>query len=538
VHARPYSLEIVEHTLPPAVTAGETYGVRLTLVNTGSMTWAAAPPDGHCVHLFVLFGEALYQKVPLPHGDVPPGGRVTFHFALRLAEAGRHLVRLELIHERRAWFSQHGCPGVAVDVEASAPLHDATGIALERSLARNLWHFQPTSGIRRFRDGRTVPLFVSRAKGCRVWDPEGHEYLDYTMGWGSTILGYADDRIQAAIAGCLATSPLAPLPDPLEMEVSEMIAADFPSAEMVAFGKNGSDVCTLAARLARLATGRRQILSCGFHGWQDFAVEPHGELHTFAFNDPRSFRALYERHRRDLAAVMIEPAGPFAGPDHGPGGDADPAFLGMLAQAARDAGALLIFDEIITGYRYPGHSVQRATGVTADLTCLGKALASGMPLAAVAGRGAIFHTGFAHTHYCPTFKAEIYSLAAARAAIDIYRRERVAEHIWKAGDALKARLDASCRALGLRASCRGPAFRFSLVFTDPDPARRRRLRTLYMQELLREGVLTVNGVMLPSYAHGAGDLDATAARAHAALARIAPYETDAALDRAIEIPLL
>ena len=248
--ASPYGLRIIEHTVPARMDAGETYGVRVTLENLGAMTWPAG--GANRVHLFVLLGEALYQAVPLPHGNVAPGQRVTFHFALRLASAGTHRVRLELIHELRAWFSHHGAPAVAVEVQVERGAVDVTAVALERSLARNLWHYQPTSGIRRFRDGRPVPLFIARAKGCRIWDPEGHEFLDYTMGWGSTMLGYADERIQHAIAGCLDTSPLTPFPDPLEMEVSEMIAEDFPSVEMVAFGKNGSDVCTLAARLARI----------------------------------------------------------------------------------------------------------------------------------------------------------------------------------------------------------------------------------------------------------------------------------------------
>jgi glutamate-1-semialdehyde 2,1-aminomutase len=537
MHAVPYALRIVEHTVPLRMAAGETYGVRATFENRGTMTWPAAGP--HPVHLFVLIDEALYQVVPLPHGDVAPGGSVTWHFALRIAAPGAHRVRLELIHERQAWFSHHGAPAVAVDAHVQAATRDATSLALDRSLGRNLWHYQPSSGIRRLRDGRVIPLFISKAKGCRVWDPEGHEFLDYTMGWGSTMLGYADPRIQQAVSESVAaTAPLSPFPDPLEMEVSEMIAEDFPSAEMVAFGKNGSDVCTVAARLARIATGRRQILSCGFHGWQDFAVEPKGELHKFRFNDAAGFRALYERHRADLAAIMIEPAGPFISPDEGLAGDADKGFLDLLAQAARDAGALLVFDEIITGYRYPGRSVQQATGVIPDLTCLGKALASGMPLAAVAGRGSIFHAGFARTHYCPTFKAEIYSLAAARAAIDIYRREPVADYIWKTGTRLTAGIDDLCRELRVPGVCKGPPFRFSLVFDEPDPITRRLARTLYMQELLGAGLVTVSGVMLPSFAHSEEVVEETLRRLHEVLTVLGQAWRRRDFDQRIEIPLL
>jgi glutamate-1-semialdehyde 2,1-aminomutase len=537
MRASAYNLRIVEHTVPLRMEAGETYGVRATFENTGSMTWPAA--GANPVHLFVLIGDALYQIVPLPHGDVPPGRSVTWHFALRIAAPGAHRVRLELIHEQRAWFSNHGAPALSVEALVEPAIGDASSLALERSLARNLWHYQPSSGIRRLRDGRALPLFISKAKGCRVWDPEGHEFLDYTMGWGSTMLGYADERIQRAVGEYLtATAPLSPFPDPLEMEVSEMIAEDFPSAEMVAFGKNGSDVCTIAARLARIATGKRQILSCGFHGWQDFAVEPRGELHKFRFDDAAGFRALYERHRVDLAAIMIEPSGPFISPDEGLAGDADKAFLEMLAQAARDAGALLIFDEIITGYRYPGRSVQQATGVIPDLTCLGKALASGMPLAAVAGRGSIFHAGFARTHYCPTFKAEIYSLAAARAAIGIYRREPVADYIWRTGNRLKTGIDVLCRERGIRGNCKGPPFRFSLVFDEPDPIKRRLARTLYIQELLAAGLVTVSGVMLPSLAHSEDVVGQTLQRLGLVLTVLADAWRLNDFDRRIEIPLL
>src|SRR4029079_2055517 len=144
MHAPQYGLRILEHTLPPRLVAGETCGDRLTVQNTGTLTWRMSPPDGHPVNLFVLVGEPLYKKLPLPHGDVAPGGLVTFHFALRLPREGKLRVRLELIHELCAWFSHHGCPSVDIEVEAEAPSSpgETSAIALERSLARNLWHYQ------------------------------------------------------------------------------------------------------------------------------------------------------------------------------------------------------------------------------------------------------------------------------------------------------------------------------------------------------------------------------------------------------------
>ncbi len=169
-------------------------------------------------------------------------------------------------------------------------------------------------------------------------------------------------------------------PHPLEIAVAHMLTEAIPCAEMVVFGKNGSDVCTVAARLARAFTGKKTILYSGYHGWQDFWAEqagfaatgipdrPEPLIHHFKFNNLPDFMRLYQRYRDDLAAVMLEPSGPGES-SQGPGQDAARDFLAAIAQAAREAGALLIDDEMMTGYRYASGSVQRATGVIPDLTC-------------------------------------------------------------------------------------------------------------------------------------------------------------------------
>jgi glutamate-1-semialdehyde aminotransferase len=335
------------------------------------------------------------------------------------------------------------------------------------------------------------------------------------------------------------------------MEVSRLLSEDFPSAEMVVFGKNGSDVCTVAARLARLTTGKRVILSSGFHGWQDFGLDyfafegsgipkgPDRVLHKFRFNDVDAFVQLYESTKHDLAAVMIEASGPYGGPDRGVEPDVDTGFLHAIAGAARQVGALLIFDEIITGFRYrDGGSVQKATGIIPDLTCLGKALASGMPLSALVGRSRIFHEGFALTHYCPTFKGEVYSFAAAKAAIDIYRTEPVAKYIWEYGEKLRAGIHAICRDLDLDAECKGPPFRMGLFFHEPDAGIAQLKRTLYVQELLKEGLITAYEMMLPSYAHDAAVMAQTLEGVRSALKVVRSAERDRSYHRHIEIPLL
>jgi glutamate-1-semialdehyde aminotransferase len=367
------------------------------------------------------------------------------------------------------------------------------------------------------------------------------------MGWGCSLLGYAEPRIQGAVREAMESAPLLTLTHPLEIEVAEALRDYIPGAEMVIFGKHGSDACTVAARVARAFTSRRVILYSGYHGWQDFWAEqagfaatgiperPDPLIHAFRFNDEPSFRALFERHRSDLAAVMLEPAGQVPGSGEPPQ-DADPRFLAMLAEATREAGALLVFDEIMTGFRYPGGSVQRATGIVPDLTCLGKGLAAGYPLSALGGRRAILQAAMGRTHYGPTFRGEVYSLAAARAALRIYAAEPVAERVTAHGERLRAALDRAAADAGLDAYCAGPAFRMRMHFNDPGPERCSLKTALFHQEMLKEGVLTYRGVMLPSFAHDEEALAVAGAAARRALARIGAAEREGRLHHELELP--
>jgi len=546
-----YGVSYLEHSIPDRLNAGVTYGARLTVENTGTLTWPANPPDGDRVEVHVVADGAPLAVLPLPHGDVGPGARVTLHFAFRADDiAGPHRVRLELVHRGVRTFADAGVAPCAFDVTVMPVPWTETVRLTELQRKHNPWHYNPFAGISESRDGRPFPLFIARGKGCRVWDVEGHEFLDYTMGWGSTILGHADDRVQDAIRQALDTGPILPSPHPLEMEVSRMLVEDFPANDMVAFGKNGSDVCTIAARLARVVTGKRTILSSGFHGWQDFGLEyfafedcgiPFRDercLHKFASNDRAGFLALYERHEDDLAAVMIEPAGAFLSDEAGLAGEADHEFLHTVADAARRANALLVFDEIKTGFRYRQGSAQKAAGIVPDLTCLGKALASGMPLSALAGPYRHFLEFFHKTHFCPTFRGEVYSLAAARAAIEIYRAEPVADHIWTHGQALGRGIREAARQAGIDGDCTGAPFQLLFVFREPDPVRRRWKRTLLMQELLRQGLFTVSGMMLPSYAHDGEALERALAAYGQAFEVIAHADRSGELPRYIDLPLL
>ncbi len=539
----------VEHTFPGEARAGVTYGVRLAIENSGTAVWQAHAAVDR-VDVQITMDGVLQAVLGLPRPVVAPGEQVTLHFPFRAHDAiGVHEIRVEL--------RRHAASG-PVPIGAAWPIPMAvTAVAAseswrlaEISRKHNPWYYNPLTGILESRDGRPFPVFIARGKGARVWDVEGHEFIDYTMGWGSTILGHADDRIQAAVRASLDTGAVLPFPHPVEMTVSRMLLDEFPGNDMVVFGKNGSDVCTIAARLARVITRKRTILSCGFHGWQDFALDyfafedcgipdrPSRTLHKFRFNDRAGFLELFERCRDDLAAVIIEPAGPLISEEDGLGGEPEPQFLSTVAEAARSAGALLVFDEIVTGFRYRQGSVQKATGITPDLTCLGKALASGLPLAALLGPYRIFLEHFHKTHFCPTFRGEVYSLTAAEAAIGIYRREPVADYIWTYGERLRAAIHEACANLGVRGRCTGPPFRMSFVFDETDPLRRRLKRTLFMQELLKNRIITVSGMFLPSTAHDREIFRSSVAGITAALDVVAHAEKRGELEKRVELALL
>ncbi|MCP5159250.1 MAG: aminotransferase class III-fold pyridoxal phosphate-dependent enzyme [Gammaproteobacteria bacterium] len=545
-----FGVRYLEHNLPSLVAGTSTRSVRIMVENQGQHTWRRYHPEGRCIDLVVYIDGILNGTHPLPRDEILPGEQASFHFALDVPQvAGRYDIVIDLIEQNVAQFADKGIQPLRHTMIVTTDGASYSTVLQQRANRLCPWYYRPSGGIEFAADGSAFPLFVSKAKGCRIWDTENRSYIDYVMGWGSALLGYAEPRIQDAVRECLDSGAIVPLPHALEIEVAQILTEDIPSAERVMFGKNGSDVCTLAARLARAFTGRKIILFSGYHGWQDWWVEHIGFTntgvpersepltHRFRFNDLEDFLQLYARHKGDLAAVMLEPAGPAEGPQ-GFSRDADADFLRTIAAATRSTGALLIYDEIMTGFRYLGGSVQAATGIVPDITCLGKALSGGMPLSALVGRADIFERAMHRTHYGPTFRGEIYSLAAAKAALQIYREESVAEHIWHHGEQIKQGIAHLCMETGVTAECAGPPFRMNLVFRGDDADRLRLKRTLYFQELLKAGVVTYHGFMIPSYAHDDCILQALLQAAGRALEKVATAEKQGNLDRLIEIPLV
>jgi glutamate-1-semialdehyde 2,1-aminomutase/spore coat polysaccharide biosynthesis protein SpsF len=399
-----------------------------------------------------------------------------------------------------------------------------------RSLARSEEWFARAekvipSATQTFSKGHTqlvrgvAPLFLQRAEGSHVWDVDGHEYIDYPLALGPIVLGHNDPDVAEAVRAQLADGVAFSLPHPLEIEVSELLTEVIPCAEMVRFGKNGSDATAGAVRVARAYTGRERVAACGYHGWQDWYIGattrnrgvPRAvrELtHLFTYNDLASLRKLFDDYPSEIGAVIMEPVGVVE-----PAGN----FLQDVAALARANGAVLIYDEVVTSFRVALGGAQAHYGVTPDLACIGKAMANGFPVAAVVGRRDIMQV-FDEIFFSFTFGGEALSLAAARATITKIRTGEVIPHIWRQGTRLRDGYNALADEAGLRdhTRCIGLPPRTVLTFTDRRGQESLAMKSLFQQEMVRRGILNTGGFNL-CFRHSDADVDRTLEACRAAL---------------------
>ena len=275
---------------------------------------------------------------------------------------------------------------------------------------------------------------MTRASGYRVWDPDGVEYIDWVMALGAVALGYGHPDVNRAAEAAIAAGVVGPLPPVAEEELAEALAERIPWLERVRFLKTGAEAVAAAVRLARVATGRDEVLGCGYHGWLDWCQGatdgvPAGVRAFFAelpFNDVAAGREMIRERGHRLAAVVIEPVIVV---------EPTREWLQMLRAETERTGAVLIFDEIKTAFRLAIGGAVARYDVRADLVVLGKALANGFPLAAVGGRADLMAVA-ARTWISSTLATEGVALAAARATLGVFEREDVCGHLHRVGTRL------------------------------------------------------------------------------------------------------
>lgn len=353
-----------------------------------------------------------------------------------------------------------------------------------------------------------APQFIERGEGATVWDADGKPYTDFVNGLLSVMLGYGDRDVNAAIQDQLSNGIVFSMPHRLEMEVAEKLVDMIPCAQMVRFGKNGSDATAGAIRVARAYTGRDHVAVCGYHGWQDWYIgstvrnagvpaDVSALTHSFTYNDLASLERIFSDAPGKLAAVILEPMN-VAYPA--------PGFLEGVRALCDKHGAVMIFDETITGFRFHTGGAQALFGVTPDLATFGKGLANGMPLAAVVGRQELM-TVMEDIFFSFTMGGETLSLAAANAVLTKLDNKPVVERIAQTGTAIMNGIEAQIDALGHPSwlTLAGhPSWSFTMI-ADCQSATSWELKTLYIQEMIARGVLTL-GTQNISYAHSAKDV--------------------------------
>jgi glutamate-1-semialdehyde 2,1-aminomutase len=352
------------------------------------------------------------------------------------------------------------------------------------------------------------PYFAERAEGCRVWDVDGHRYLDMVNALAAVTLGHGDMDVTDAAMRQLQSGVVFSLSHRLEAEVAERICALVPCAEAVRFGKNGSDATAGAIRVARAYTGRDRVLMCGYHGWQDWSIGASArhkgvpkavrKLTTvFPYDDLPALEALLDAHLGEVAAIILEPMNVRA---------PSPGYLQGVRDLADRHGCVLVFDETITGFRFHTGGAQALFGVTPDLATFGKGLANGFPLSAVAGRREIM-AEMEEVFFSFTMGGEAVSLAAAKAVLDKLVREPVIPTLRARGEALTSAVAWSIEragAGGFLSISGDPTWTF-LNFSPPDGVDVWALKTLWLQEIFARGVLSL-GTHNLSYAHGPAEI--------------------------------
>jgi len=279
-----------------------------------------------------------------------------------------------------------------------------------------------------------LPSRLARASGVRVWDEAGREYLDFVMALGAVGLGYGHPAVSSAATAAIAAGTVGPLPPVEEERLAEALARRLPWMERIRFLKTGAEAVAAAVRIARVFTGREEVLACGYHGWLDWCQGrtdgvPQGTRAVFAelpFNDAERAREMIRYRGNRLAAVVIEPL-VVSEPSR--------EWLETLHAETRDAGAVLVFDEIKTAFRLAVGGAAERYGVTPDIAVIGKAFANGFPLAAVGGRADVM-AAVNHTWISSTLATESVALAAALATLEVYESEPVCAHLHRVGTRL------------------------------------------------------------------------------------------------------
>jgi glutamate-1-semialdehyde 2,1-aminomutase len=360
------------------------------------------------------------------------------------------------------------------------------------------------------------PIFMHRGKGCHVWDVDENEYIDWILSFGPIILGHVHPRVEEAVQKSLARGFCFTMVHPVQNELARLLVDIIPCCEMVKFLVGGSDVTAAAIRVARIYTGKDKIVRWGYHGWHDWCYGgagsdresfgvPEGiknDILTFTYNDLDSLESVFRKHRGQIAGVIMQP---FEASKELPG----EGFLEGVRRITHEHGAVLIFDEIRTGFRMALGGAQEYFGVIPDLAAVSKAIANGYPISALVGRREIMQAA-EKTRFSSTFLVNSFPMFAAIETLRELQEKKGIEYMWTRGKRLIDGLESIINELGVDARVIGVPPLPMLRFSDRDENLRNGLKKAFYVETTKRGVLFhPNHCWFLSLAHTDEDIDKT-----------------------------
>lgn len=352
-----------------------------------------------------------------------------------------------------------------------------------------------------------APKFLIKSLGSRTWDVDGNEYIDCWLACLPITLGHLVPEIDNAIINQLRSGISFSLMTELEYQAAEALAEFVPFAEKVRFAKNGSDVTEAAVRLSRHITGKNHVITMGYHGFHDWYVgstdryfgipEQVSSLTSrAAYNDIANLESLFERLENDVACLIMEPA-IFEFPEED--------YLRKVKHLVKERGALLVFDEMLTGFRFSSGGAMKFFGVEPDLATFGKGIANGMPIAMIVGPDK-FMKHFDKVFFSSTYGGETLSLAAMIAGLEFQKNHDVVRHLWTIGKIVFDECQKIIERTGIQKRVRLVGFpvRQSFSFIGEDGLPDYDLAGVFQQEMLKSGVLCNSGLGF-SFAHSLMD---------------------------------
>lgn len=339
------------------------------------------------------------------------------------------------------------------------------------------------------------PSFIEKGDGCYLFDVDGNKFIDFVCALGPITIGYNNKEINDAIKKQLEKGISFSLQAEVEVELAEKIIEIIPCAEMVRFVKNGGDATTAAIRLSRAFTGRDMVALSGYHGMHDWSIgstennqgipaEISNLTKTFEYNNINSLKELFDEYPNQIAAVILEPI-----QANGPKGD----FLQKVKELAHENGAILIFDEVVSGFRYALGGASELCDIVPDMAAFGKGMGNGLPISAVAGKKEIMELIEEGVFVSTTFGGEALSMAGSLAALEILEKPGVYDYIWNLGTILKEGLEDLIKKYeledvilvsGLPPHC-GVEFEYvgNLDYLD--------INSIFSQTMIHNGIITV-----------------------------------------------